>query len=585
LNISWKRFRLGRYELLALALILLAIALRLILLAYGWPQQSAEEGTFGLEAMHIAYKGQFPVFMYGQDYMGTLEAYVAAVLFHLFGVSWFVLRLSLVILFALFLLCLYFLAKLLYSPKLALFTLLLLCFGSFDMVLVEMKVLGGAVETLLFGALLLLLATHLSLSSGQELPTTKKWLRLAGFAAWGCCVGLGLWSHTLVVPFVLTSGLLLLLFCHREVLTMAPVALLIGLVIGFWPLIIYNLHAAPGHDSISVFIQLYTLGSASQSTSHFFRKELLGTFFFTLPTITGMNALYDPRPLPLLYFSSMHTSIINILAEGGWSLGYLLLLFSAFAMAGRGLWQLRKHYQGKMTAWPEKGRQMVVIYTAQLMLLLAAILTIALFAHSSNAALRPWSTRYMIGLLVATPALLWPLWNGINIYLPRFSVSARLALLTKFLRRALLVSLVCLFAAEMLHNAIIQMPMVTLDNAQGNAITHDLVQMGVTHIYSGYWQCDRFIFLTQEKLICAAVSDDMSPGWTRYQPYYDIVHADPNAAYVFPQQDTAAQQSFAQKIDGHPRSFRRLTMDGYVVYLPEQSFFARIYCSSLQQEC
>jgi hypothetical protein len=282
-----------------------------------------------------------------------------------------------------------------------------------------------------------------------------------------------------------------------------------------------------------------------------------------------MNALYDPRPLPLPYFSSLHTSIINILAEGGWSLGYLLLLCSAFAMAGWGLWQLRKHYQGKMVAWPEKGRQTAVIYTAQLMLLLAAALTIALFAHSSNAALRPWSTRYMIGLLVATPALLWPLWNGISILLPRFSAFARLALLGKFFRYTLLILLMCLFAAETLHNAIIQMPMITLDNAQANAITHDLVQMDVTRIYSGYWQCDRFIFLTQEKLICAVVNDYMSPWLTRYQPYYDIVHADPNAAYVFPQQDIAAQQSFAQKIDGHPRSFRKLTMDGYVVYLPE----------------
>lgn len=35
-------------------------------------------------------------------------------------------------------------------------------------------VVGGAVETLLFGALLLLLATWLSLCSEQELSTRKK---------------------------------------------------------------------------------------------------------------------------------------------------------------------------------------------------------------------------------------------------------------------------------------------------------------------------------------------------------------------------------------------------------------------------
>jgi hypothetical protein len=572
LSISWKRFRPGRYEILAVSLILLVVVLRLIFLALGWPQQSAEEGTFGVEAMHIAYRGQFPIFMYGQNYMGTLESYVAAILFHLFGASWFTLRLSLVILFALFLFSLYFLAKLLYSPKMALFTLLLLCFGSSDMLQVEMKVLGGAVETLLFGALLLLLATSLSLSSGQELSAGQKRWRLAGFAAWGCCVGLGLWSHMLVAPFVLTSGLLLLLFCRKEIASLAPVSLFVGLVVGFFPLIAYNLHAAPGQNSLDVFIQLYTLGSASQSVPHMFYREIIGTFFFALPTITGLNAQYDPRPLPLPYFSTTRAPIFNILAEGGWSLGYLLLLAAALAMAGWGLWQLKKNHADKMGAWPAKDRKMAVIYTAQLMLLTSALLTIALFAHSSNAALRPWSTRYMIGLLVATPALLWPLWNGINTCLPRFSVPERRALFSRLAVSIVLALLVCFVAVETVNNVVTQMPGITVDDAQANAITHDLVQMRITHIYSGYWQCDRFIFLTQEKLICAVVNIDMLPGLTRYQPYYDTVHADPNAAYVFPTDaaDAAYTQSFEQKIDGHPRSFRKLLMDGYVVFIPNQ---------------
>jgi hypothetical protein len=566
-GIAWQRLWPRRFGLLACALLLLAVILRLLLLANGWPRQSSEEGTFGVEALHIAYRGQFPIFMYGQDYMGTIEAYVAAVLFHIFGVSWFTLRLSMVLLFALFLSCLYFLAKLLYSPKLALVTLALLCFGSFDMLLPEMMVLGGAIETLCFGTLLLLLATHLALNSGQALTPGKRWLRFAGFAAWGCCAGLGLWSHLLVAPFVLVSGLFLLFFCRKEILSLAPVTLLIGLCVGLLPYIIYNIQAPPGHDTLSTFFHIYNMGaSTSHSGLYFLIKQCVGTIFFSLPTITGMNALYDPRPLPLPYFSSTRAPILHILAEGGWSLGYLLLLALALSMAGWGLWQLRKQHAGKSSAWSSKERQMVVIYSAQLMLLFSAVLTIALFVHSADSASRPWSTRYMIGLLVATPALLWPLWNGINSHLPRFSPPLQTSSVASFLRRCVLFALICLFAAEMSYTTI-QMPSITADNAQANALTRDLEQMKITHIYSGYWQCDRLIFLAQEKLICAVVNSDMSAGLTRYQPYYTTVHADPQAAYVFSQTDTTYQQNFEQKIDGHPGVYRKLVLDGYVVYI------------------
>ena len=215
LPILWKRFSASRYTIVALLLISFAFAIRLILIAHGWPATTSEEGTFGLEAMHIAYRGEFPIFMYGQNYMGTLEAYFGAIFFHLFGVSLFSLRLGMLTLFTLFLFSLYALTMLLYSPPMALLTLVVLSVGAPGVLVPEMMVLGGTTETLLFGTLLLLLATRLSLTSGQHLSTRRRWLRMAGFAAWGCCTGLGLWSHLLVAPFVLVSGLLLLIFCHK----------------------------------------------------------------------------------------------------------------------------------------------------------------------------------------------------------------------------------------------------------------------------------------------------------------------------------------------------------------------------------
>jgi len=201
------------------------------------------------------------------------------------------------------------------------------------------------------------------------------------------------------------------------------------------------------------------------------------------------------------------------------------------------------------------------------MLLLSAAITIFLFAHSPNSASRPWSTRYLIGLLVATPAVLWPLWNGISTRISTFPGKLRFNHFTAPFRYSILLLLILLFAVEMLLITT-EIPSIEANNAQDKAITSDLLHLGVNHIYSGYWECDRFTFLTQEKIICAAVYEDMSAGFTRYAPYYTIVHSDPKASYVF-HQNSIYETNFEKKIAHSNRRFQKLVLDGYVVYRPE----------------
>ena len=52
-----------------------------------------DDAVGGLAALHIL-KGSFPVFFYGQSYMGSLDFFIAAPLFLLFGVSFWVFRLA-----------------------------------------------------------------------------------------------------------------------------------------------------------------------------------------------------------------------------------------------------------------------------------------------------------------------------------------------------------------------------------------------------------------------------------------------------------------------------------------------------------
>src|SRR5260221_10493396 len=107
-----KYLKIGIYGFLALAIIICAALFRLVLFAEGWPLVNSDEATMGIMARHIAYNGEHPIFFYGQNYMGALEAYLGAALFHLFGPSLFSLRLGLLILFILFLVSTYLLASL-----------------------------------------------------------------------------------------------------------------------------------------------------------------------------------------------------------------------------------------------------------------------------------------------------------------------------------------------------------------------------------------------------------------------------------------------------------------------------------------
>src|SRR5437762_14208322 len=142
ISMRLKHFKIGIHEICAFCLIIFATVLRIVLISQGWPETNSDEGTMGLMALHIAYREEHPIFFYGQGYMGSFEAYFAAVLFHLFGPSLFVLRLGLIIIIALFLVSIYLLTALLFTRNLALVTLCLLSFGSQEILTIQLKAIG-----------------------------------------------------------------------------------------------------------------------------------------------------------------------------------------------------------------------------------------------------------------------------------------------------------------------------------------------------------------------------------------------------------------------------------------------------------
>jgi hypothetical protein len=564
-SIRWKRPKVGSYEIIVFAIIALAAILRIVLVALNMPEANSDEGTMGLEAMHIAFRGEHPIFLYGQDYMGVLEAYIAALFFHLFGISVFTLRIGMIIMFTLFMVSMYFLIRLLYTKTLALFTLTLLGFGvASDVLIQQLRAVGGAIETLLFGSLLLLLASWLALTSGQtQAPRTQRW-RLVAYGCWGLAAGLGIWVHLLVVPFVLAGGLMLVFFCYRELLSWAPVVLLLGLVIGAFPFIIYNLHAPLEHNTIMATLSIH---SSTYLTSlygqHLLRKQVIGTTLWSLPIATGLTPVCALTDLPY-YGSPTASTLPCIIVHGTWSLGYIALFTIASLLAIGALWKLWLLPRARANSWSQEERHAAVIHFARLMILFSAGVTLLLYVNSPLSGLKPWSTRYLVGLLIAVPAVLWPLWIGFDNLKLSSRKSAKLLMAFKqgilvLISLAILAGMVTTFAS---------LPSVEADKQQQEALVQDLLRIDATRVYVEYWTGYRLMFQSQEHIICAIPHGLIAPGSERYYAYYGIVSADPHAAYLFPEGSPDAI-AFAKRIAHSRQHYQRFVFDGYVVYRPE----------------
>src|SRR5260370_39561043 len=157
LHRSSKYSKIGSYGLGALLLISVAVILRVVLVSNGWPPINSDEAITGLQALHILTRGERPLFSYGIPYLGTIQSYLGAFFFLLFGPSIFALRLGLVALYAGFLLALYLLARLLYTKGIALATVFFLCWGSYYTLDEQLWAYRGTLEILLFATLSFLL--------------------------------------------------------------------------------------------------------------------------------------------------------------------------------------------------------------------------------------------------------------------------------------------------------------------------------------------------------------------------------------------------------------------------------------------
>ena len=557
-----KRFRIGPYELCMFAVVVVATVARLVLISYNWPVTNSDEGNMGLLAMHVAYRGELPIFFYGLPYMGPLEGYIAAPLFHLLGPSLFSLRVGLLPLFALFLISMYYLTRLLYTQKFALAIVVLLSLGSNLIIQQQLKAVGEYPEMELFAALIALLACWLALSShtfSADATAQVKRRRAIFYGLLGLVVGVAVWVDFLILPVVATAGLLLVLFCRRELRTWAGLSLVSGIITGAFPLILYNMTAPWGQDSLTTLYKLHQAEALPAVAQHLpFLRQVIGTILISLPLETGANPSCPITTFPL-FGPSTPSALQCAVFESSWGIGFLILGMIAAFLAVRVVWPTWRKSPAR--DWTFEERQTTIRQCARLMLLVTAGLTIVSYMLSPVSAIIPDITsRYLICLLIAVPAVLWPLWSG----------NSRLMALSGWREKALLVlkvGLLVLVATTFLLGTVRTFAGVAAAEAvynQEGALVQDLLRVGATRIYSEYWTCNRLTFRSQEQIVCSALDEQLKPGFDRYLPYRSIVRAAAHPAYVFPlhsQQSLVVQRELLTK--GH---YRHYVFEGYDVY-------------------
>ena len=561
------------FALAAAGIIAIGVALRVVLISFGWPFGNSEEGTMGLEAMHIFLLGAHPIYFYGQNYLGMGQAYAGAVMFRLAGISVFSLRLGLIAFDTIFLLSLCWLAVLLFSRTIALLSIAILVPAWPFLMRCELLADGGKPDIMAASALMFALASWLALSRPTNRPSGRqRWLRYGAFAAWGLVAGFGLYTYLVVAPFVLASALLLWITCRRELRGWALAFAGVGLIIGFMPSIIYAANLPSSHNPIEVFTYLFIHGSADKNASGWLgwlvlRKQVDATLLFSLPTVTGLAMPYSLANIPL-YGPFTSDTITAVVVGGTWSLAYLSLLavatyrpFKAIYSKMKMKWGIARNKTEDASKLAAADARVDARDVARLMLAVAAWLTIVAYMASPVSESNPSTGRYMVAISTALPAVLWPLVEAIqNVWSRREVLYGVWAIVILFM--------LGLSVVNGTINIFQSVPSTIADNKQDIKFANDLQRDRITRFYSDYWTCDLVTFLDKEHIICSIITQgQLPPGHSRYRPYDAEVWADPYAPIVLVRKSINETAFVAVAAADHLR-FTEKPLDNYDVYTP-----------------
>jgi 4-amino-4-deoxy-L-arabinose transferase-like glycosyltransferase len=248
---------------------------------------NADEAIVGLMAKHIL-AGEHPLFFYGQYYMGSLDAYLVAGGFSLFGVHVWVIRFVQIMLYAAVISTTIYLSWILFHDKKAtLFTGLLLAFPAVNLTLYTSVSLGGYNEALLFGNLILILGWWCQKRLRQQHRTS--WL---DFILLGFFMGVGLWANGLTLIYSLPVGAITLYaLINRQINIKRSFSPFLFLMLGgFSGALPWIMELGYG-NGFSLFTELFGSAVAVEGGGWLARtgQHILSYFILGLPATFGLR--------------------------------------------------------------------------------------------------------------------------------------------------------------------------------------------------------------------------------------------------------------------------------------------------------
>ncbi|MDO9541119.1 MAG: hypothetical protein Q7J98_02200, partial [Kiritimatiellia bacterium] len=233
---------------------------------------NSDSGVVALMAKHMAEGKDFPVFYYGQAYMGSLEPMISAIFCALFGTSGFMVTLGTAFVGWLVLLAVFVWARDAHSSAAGLAAMAWCMIGPSGFVHYQVLPRGGYTVTILLSALILWLSSRLIIkesnkchsdppTGGEEsLPKLSVWRRsfvpayrkngtqddrvcgiydvLHNYGRWfllGIIAGLGWWSNQLIISAIFTAALMTLVFLRGKIISFNTLSAAVGFFIGSLP--------------------------------------------------------------------------------------------------------------------------------------------------------------------------------------------------------------------------------------------------------------------------------------------------------------------------------------------------------------
>lgn len=197
--------------------------------------RNPDYATVALMAKHMAEGRDFPVFFYGQPYMGSLEPAISALFCRLFGWNEFTVCLGTAFLGFLLLLVVYIWAKDALDQTAGLSALAFCIIGPEIYFAYMVSPRGGYAVTVLLSAVILWLTCRFI--KAEPLPPAR---RFAAFCLLGFLAGLGWWCDQLIVIALITACLLVIIRLRTRIFMVPVVAGSCGFLLGSLPWWVWN---------------------------------------------------------------------------------------------------------------------------------------------------------------------------------------------------------------------------------------------------------------------------------------------------------------------------------------------------------